>query len=82
MSATGPEPADLVVTVDRARCAGTGLCAASAPADLLVGPDGKARPRRERTGALAEVVEAAELCPMEAIAVRRATTGELLAPQW
>ncbi|WP_245984559.1 ferredoxin [Streptomyces tateyamensis] len=82
MSATGPEPAELVVTVDRARCAGTGLCAASAPADLQVGPDGKAHPRHERSTALAAVVEAAELCPMEAIAVHHATTGELLAPQW
>jgi ferredoxin len=82
VTATGPARAELVVTVDRTRCAGTGLCAASAPADLRVGPDGKAEARRPRTAALSEVVEAAELCPMEAIAVHHATTGELLAPQW
>jgi ferredoxin len=81
VSADRPQ-AELVVTVDRTRCAGTALCAASAPADLVLGPDGKARPRRARSDALAQVVEAAELCPMEAIAVHHAATGELLAPQW
>ncbi|MGF1429073.1 ferredoxin [Kitasatospora sp. LaBMicrA B282] len=71
-----------VVSVDRTRCAGTGLCAATAPDDLAVGPDGRAHPRRDRTPALAEVTEAAELCPMEAIAVHRADTGEKIAPTW
>ncbi|MCX4750240.1 ferredoxin [Kitasatospora sp. NBC_01287] len=73
---------EAVVSVDRLRCAGTGLCAATAPADLELAADGRARARRERTGAVAEVVEAAELCPMEAITVHRAATGEKLAPTW
>ncbi|MCC9307433.1 ferredoxin [Kitasatospora sp. RB6PN24] len=76
----GPgEHGGLTVSVDRTRCAGTGLCAASAPDDLALS-DGRARPLRERTDALDEVVEAAELCPMEAITVRRVATGEQLAP--
>ncbi|MFI9274258.1 ferredoxin [Kitasatospora sp. NPDC052896] len=77
----GREPA-LVVRVDRGRCVGTGLCAATAPADLTLGEDGRAHPRRELTTAAEEVTEAAELCPMEAIAVHRADTGELVAPTW
>jgi ferredoxin len=71
---------ELTVSVDRLRCAGTGLCTTSAPADLALGADGRARSLRERTDALDEVVEAAELCPMEAITVRRVATGEQLAP--
>ncbi|GAA1947015.1 ferredoxin [Kitasatospora viridis] len=71
---------ELTVAVDRTRCAGTALCTASAPADLELGPDGRARPVRGRTDALDAVVEAAELCPMEAITVHRAATGEQLAP--
>ncbi|MDH6140517.1 MULTISPECIES: ferredoxin [Kitasatospora] len=73
------ERGSLTVSVDRLRCAGTGLCVASAPDDLALS-DGRARPLRARTDALDEVVEAAELCPMEAITVRRAATGEQLAP--
>jgi ferredoxin len=73
---------EAVVSVDRTRCVGTGLCAATAPADLELGPDGRARPRRARTEALVAVTEAAELCPMEAIAVHLAASGEKLAPNW
>ncbi|MFF7635465.1 ferredoxin [Kitasatospora sp. NPDC008050] len=73
---------EVVVSVDRARCVGTGLCAATAPADLELGPDGRARPRRPRSDAVDEVTDAAELCPMEAIAVHRAATGERVAPLW
>ncbi|WP_232247851.1 ferredoxin [Kitasatospora azatica] len=82
LGAADPGGPDLVVTVDRGRCVGTGLCASTAPADLALGEDGRARPRRERTDAHEAVVEAAELCPMEAIAVHRASTGELVAPDW
>ncbi|GAB2697032.1 hypothetical protein GCM10010442_13430 [Kitasatospora kifunensis] len=71
-----------MVSVDTARCVGTGLCAATAPADLELGPDGRARPRRARSTEVGELTEAAELCPMEAIAVHRAATGEQIAPLW
>ncbi|MFE1318242.1 ferredoxin [Kitasatospora phosalacinea] len=72
----------LVVAVDRSRCIGSGLCARTAPADLALGPDGRAAPVRPATAASAELTEAAEMCPVEAIAVRDATTGEVVAPVW
>ncbi|MFB7948859.1 ferredoxin [Kitasatospora phosalacinea] len=78
MSGTSP----LVVTVDRARCIGSGLCARTAPADLALAPDGRATPARPATAASAELTEAAEMCPVEAIAVRDAATGALVAPAW
>ncbi len=68
--------------MDRARCVGTGYCASVAAADLALGADGRAEPRRPVTTALAEVTEAAELCPVEAITVHRADTGEQIAPAW
>ncbi|MFJ1703710.1 ferredoxin [Kitasatospora sp. NPDC088346] len=79
MSAAGP----LEVAVDRARCVGTGLCAATAPADLALGPDGRALARQGTAAALsAELAEAAEMCPVEAITVRRPATGEQVAPAY
>ncbi|GLW75019.1 hypothetical protein Kpho02_73160 [Kitasatospora phosalacinea] len=72
----------LVVTVDRARCIGSGLCARTAPADLSLAPDGRATPARPTTEGSAELTEAAEMCPVEAITVRDAATGELVAPVW
>ncbi|QKW23826.1 ferredoxin [Kitasatospora sp. NA04385] len=72
----------LVVAVDRVRCIGSGLCARTAPADLVLSPDGRATPARPATAASTELTEAAEMCPVEAITVRDATTGELVAPAW
>ncbi|MFJ1756413.1 ferredoxin [Kitasatospora sp. NPDC088134] len=72
----------LVVTVDQGRCIGSGLCARTAPADLLLAANGRAAPARSQTGPSEELTEAAELCPVEAIAVRDAATGALVAPVW
>ncbi|GLW55970.1 ferredoxin [Kitasatospora phosalacinea] len=72
----------LVVTVDRSRCIGSGLCARTAPADLALAPDGRATPTRPATEGFAELTEAAEMCPVEAITVRDAATGKLIAPAW
>jgi len=71
----------LVVRVDRDRCVGTGLCAATAPADLALGADGRARTLRERAAESDELTEAAEMCPVEAISVWLASTGEQVAPR-
>ncbi|WP_371502260.1 ferredoxin [Kitasatospora sp. NBC_00374] len=77
MSAAEP----LVVTVDRTRCVGTGLCAATAPDDLALGPDGRALARQGTAAVLSEeLAEAAEMCPVEAITVLRPATGEQVAP--
>ncbi|MGW4809202.1 ferredoxin [Kitasatospora sp. NPDC004272] len=72
----------LVVAVDQARCIGSGLCARTAPADLALAPNGRALPTRPATGGSAELTEAAEMCPVEAITVRDAATGALVAPVW
>ncbi len=73
----------VVVRVDRGRCVGTGLCAAGAPADLVLGADGRARPVHPagRAGAPGpELTEAAEMCPVEALTVHRAADGRQIAP--
>ncbi|BAJ26074.1 MULTISPECIES: ferredoxin [Kitasatospora] len=72
----------LLVAVDRARCIGSGLCARTAPADLVLGPDGRSAPARPDSEPSEELTEAAEMCPVEAITVRDAATGELVAPVW
>ncbi|WP_073926892.1 ferredoxin [Streptomyces sp. CB03911] len=71
---------DVVVRVDRARCVGSGLCAATAPDDLALGEDGRARARRPVTVPGEELTEAAEMCPAEAITVRSALDGRRIAP--
>ncbi|MEV8097589.1 ferredoxin [Kitasatospora sp. NPDC085879] len=70
----------LEVRVDRVRCVGTGLCAAAAPGDVLLGPDGRAQPRHATAEASARLTDAAEMCPTEALTVHRVATGELVAP--
>jgi ferredoxin len=71
---------ELVVVVDRLRCVGSGLCARTAPADLVLGEDGRAQALHRRAEASQELTEAAEMCPTEAIKVLRAGTGEVVAP--
>ncbi|MFI6444483.1 ferredoxin [Kitasatospora sp. NPDC050543] len=71
---------DVVVRVDRGRCVGTGLCAATAPGDLALGADGRAEARRATSSAGDDLTEAAELCPVEAITLFSAADGRRLAP--
>ncbi|MDH6577912.1 ferredoxin [Kitasatospora sp. MAP5-34] len=79
MSAAGPD-LELVVRVDQTRCVGTGHCAASAPDDLALGPNGRAYPTHPTSTARDQLSEAADLCPVEAITVHLARTGEQIAP--
>ncbi|NYI04812.1 ferredoxin [Allostreptomyces psammosilenae] len=67
------------VRVDRTACVGSGICVGRAPGRFVL-EGGRSRPVGERVEGDQEVVEAAESCPMEAIEVRDAITGELLAP--
>ncbi|MFC8452819.1 ferredoxin [Kitasatospora sp. NPDC057223] len=69
-----------VVRVDRERCVGTGVCAATAPADLALGRDGRAYPLRPVSDEGDELTEAAEMCPVEAITVLSARDGRQVAP--
>ncbi|WP_052391329.1 ferredoxin [Streptomyces sp. NRRL B-24484] len=80
MSTAAGDAGGLEVRVDRIRCVGTGLCAAAAPADVQLGPDGRAVPRHARAEASERLTEAAEMCPTEALTVHLAATGELVAP--
>jgi ferredoxin len=63
------------VEVDRSLCAGTGICAGTAPQHFRV-VDGVSVPLQPSTGAADQVLDAAYSCPMEAITVRDAATGE------
>ncbi|MFF0393983.1 ferredoxin [Kitasatospora sp. NPDC004615] len=72
----------VVVTVDQSRCIGSGLCARTAPDALTLAPNGRATPLHPTATPSPDLTEAAEMCPVEAIAVHHATTGELLAPVW
>ncbi|WKX70543.1 ferredoxin [Streptomyces sp. XD-27] len=76
------DPGELVVRVDRGRCVSSGQCVLTAPDQMELGADSQARPRTPTAAAdaRARLAEAAELCPTEAITVRLARTGELIAP--
>lgn len=69
-----------VVDVDRQVCIGSGLCAALAPDHFQLSGGRSAAVRRDADADEA-VLDAADSCPVEAILVRHAATGEVLAPQ-
>ncbi|MEW2301840.1 ferredoxin [Streptomyces sp. NPDC006655] len=67
------------VTVDPGRCVGSGVCVAVAAAHFAV-RERRSRPLHPLTDPDDTVLDAAETCPMEAILVREAGSGTLLAP--
>ncbi|AWW42436.1 MULTISPECIES: ferredoxin [Streptomyces] len=75
-----PDRGQWRLEVDRLACAGSGLCLATAHGRLRLDA-GRARAVAELTEPDARVVDAAEICPMEAITVRDVNTGEILAPR-
>lgn len=68
------------LNVDKGLCIGSGICAATAPEHFEL-VDGVARPLAEVVDPAEPARDAADSCPMEAIAVRDAVTAELLAPR-
>jgi ferredoxin len=66
------------VTVDREACLGSGVCAGTAPEYFRL-EDGRSRPIREFVEPDEDVLDAADLCPAEAITVHDAA-GHRLAP--
>ncbi|MFG2616885.1 ferredoxin [Streptomyces sp. NPDC048507] len=56
------------VRVDAGLCMGSGICAGTAP-DVFVLEDDHARPRAERVAARERILEAADMCPAQAITV-------------
>jgi ferredoxin len=68
------------IQVDHAVCQGSGLCVGIAPENFKIGDDFKSRPLMETVDASDNVRDAAECCPLEAITVTDADTGEPVAP--
>ncbi|MGK5638192.1 ferredoxin [Streptomyces sp. URMC 126] len=79
-----PEPAVSAgrwrIEVNRNACAGTGICLGTAARHMRL-DNGRARPVEEVVDPDLSVTDAADTCPMEAITVRDAATGEILAPK-
>jgi ferredoxin len=67
------------VTVDTGRCLGSGSCTGVAPGYFTVAGT-VARPTSELVRQDERVLDAADLCPGEAITVRDAVSGAQLAP--
>lgn len=67
------------VTVDRTRCVGSGLCAGVAPGAFWLDERRRSRPVGEWTAPSEAVLEAAEGCPVEAIAIW-GPAGEMVFP--
>lgn len=68
------------VTIDRQICVGSGLCAATAPAEFDLDERGQGHPRGRTLVASESVRDAAESCPAEAIAISQTGTGEAVFP--
>jgi ferredoxin len=66
------------VTVDRGLCQGTGLCASAAPRHFRL-DDGRSRPVQDVTDPDDVLLDAAAICPTEAILISDAA-GRPLAP--
>ncbi|QIS08713.1 MULTISPECIES: ferredoxin [Nocardia] len=66
------------IEVDRGTCIGSGMCTGIAP-DHFTLVDGRSAPISQTPDDA--VLDAAESCPVEAILVRAAESGAILAPQ-
>jgi ferredoxin len=66
--------------VDKNTCIGSAVCVGTVPNRFKLVND-KSEPVDEVIGPDDEVISAAESCPMEAILVADADTGEVLAPE-
>ncbi|MFT2014988.1 ferredoxin [Streptomyces sp. 796.1] len=68
------------IEVDQGACIGSGLCAGSVPEAFRMGAGRRAEPVAAEAVASDGVLEAAESCPVEAIALRLAPGGEPVFP--
>ncbi|WP_312871009.1 ferredoxin [Streptomyces lonarensis] len=66
--------------VDRSRCVGSTICVSTAPGVFTLREDGQSRVVRAEVAPDARILRAAELCPLEAIAVVDGVSGDLVAP--
>lgn len=70
-----------LIEVDRRACIGSGMCAGTAPEHFEL-RDGCSHPLRSPVRPADEVRDAAESCPVEAITVQDAESGEIVAPEF
>lgn len=68
------------VEVDQGTCIGSGLCVGSVPEVFRLGAGRRAEPVAAEVAASDEVLDAAESCPVEAIAIRLRPGGEPVFP--
>jgi ferredoxin len=71
----------LLVVIDRESCVGSGMCAATAPGTFALDAEGQAVVIAPDGDPVAAVLDAAEGCPLMAIRVTDAETGEVLFPR-
>lgn len=72
-------PRRIAVTVDQSLCVGNGMCRAIAPKGFVEGPeDGRSNAGDPNAESIETILEAAATCPVEAITVTDADTGEEL----
>ncbi|GGN61132.1 hypothetical protein GCM10012285_59880 [Streptomyces kronopolitis] len=68
------------VEVDRGVCIGSGMCVATAPDGFRLDTARQSHPVAPETDAEADILAAAEGCPVEAITVTLAGSGEAVFP--
>jgi ferredoxin len=68
------------ISVDRDTCIGSAVCVGTMPGRFRL-VDDKSQPVTDEIDADDDVIAVAESCPMEAITVTNAATGEVLAPE-
>jgi ferredoxin len=66
----------LIIRLDASLCIGSGMCAGSAPAAFALGADRHSYPLAEQIDFDQAVLDAAASCPVEAITVLDAGTGD------
>lgn len=76
---TAPQPV-WRVSVEKDACIGSGICAGLAPMVFTL-VNGVSEPVEPAIAPDPAAIDAAESCPVEAIAVRDATDGHLIAPE-
>ncbi|TJZ55540.1 ferredoxin [Streptomyces piniterrae] len=68
------------VEVDRSVCIGSGMCVGAAPDDFRLDAARQSHPVEPEADAAESVLAAAEGCPVEAISVTVADSGEAVFP--
>ena len=72
--------AEVRISVDHDRCVGSQLCIQFAPDVFALDENGQSIAFNPDGDTAAQILEAAEQCPMEAITVEDSATGHILFP--